>query len=96
MSSRFRKLLERLNHATTARGSKAELSKWLGVPPSRVSEWLKGKKEPGAETTLRLLEWVTAKEEKQESPASVEAPAEPVTKTKESKHENQRPGRKRS
>jgi transcriptional regulator with XRE-family HTH domain len=43
---------------TSKKGEKAALANLLQVPQARVSEWLSGKKEPGGETTLRLLHWV--------------------------------------
>src|SRR5688572_15253551 len=63
-SSRFARLLKRLKSATSERGKKSELARHLKVPPARVLEWLSGVHEPGAETTLRLLEWVAAEEGK--------------------------------
>jgi transcriptional regulator with XRE-family HTH domain len=62
MKSRMEKLLGNLKKATTKPGSKAELARELGVAPARISEWLSGKKEPGGEYTLRLLEWIGQKE----------------------------------
>jgi len=59
------KLIERLIKATKERGKKAELARWLGVPMPRITEWLSGKREPGGETTLRLLLWVEQQERKQ-------------------------------
>ena len=55
-------LLKRLNRATLPTGKKAELADFLGVPRQRVSEWLSGKREPGGETTLKLLNWVQGQE----------------------------------
>jgi transcriptional regulator with XRE-family HTH domain len=52
------RLLERLNRATEARGSKAELADWLGVHRQMVTDWLTGKQKPGGEITLQLLRWV--------------------------------------
>jgi transcriptional regulator with XRE-family HTH domain len=57
-------LLERVKHVTTARGSKSALAKYMGVPLSNVSQWLSGSREPGGETTLRLLRWVEQQEAK--------------------------------
>ena len=80
MSPRLNALLERLVRLLRKRGSKKHLALLMGVPPPRLSEWLTGKHEPSAETTLRLLEWVQAEEAKQKSPASVRAPAEQRTR----------------
>ncbi len=55
-------LLHRLNQATTERGMKSELAKFMGVPLPNVSQWLSGEREPSGETTLRLLHWVEQQE----------------------------------
>jgi transcriptional regulator with XRE-family HTH domain len=47
-----------VNRKASKPGAKAELAKELDVAPARISEWLSGKKEPGGEYTLRLLNWV--------------------------------------
>ena len=77
-------LLERLRRATASRGRKTDLAGVLGVPPQRVNGWLSGSNEPGGETTLRLLAWVTAEEAKQKSSGSVLAPPEPKARPHES------------
>jgi hypothetical protein len=55
-------LLERLKKATQERGKKSALAKFLGVPLVRVSQWLSGDREPGGETTLKMLHWVEQQE----------------------------------
>lgn len=55
-------LLERLKKTTAQRGRKSELAKFLGVSLVQVSQWLSGDREPGGETTLRLLHWVEQSE----------------------------------
>jgi transcriptional regulator with XRE-family HTH domain/DNA-binding transcriptional regulator YiaG len=55
-------LLKRLNEATRKRGMKTSLAKFIGVPLSKVSEWLSGAHEPSGENTLRLLHWVEQQE----------------------------------
>jgi predicted transcriptional regulator len=45
-------------------GRKSELARHLGVRPHMVSEWLAGK-EPRAEYTLGILEWLESAEPKQ-------------------------------
>lgn len=55
-------LLERLNRATQERGMKSKLARFMGVPLANVSQWLSGEREPGGETTLRLLQWVEQQE----------------------------------
>ena len=62
---RIDKLFSRIRRLTKARGSKAALADALGVVPQRLHEWLSGDYEPGGETTLQLLEWVTATEAQQ-------------------------------
>lgn len=57
-------LLERVRRATSAPGKKKALAELLGVTPSAVSQWLDGATYPRADTTLRLLAWVTAEEAK--------------------------------
>lgn len=54
-------LRRRLSSLTAERGMKRELASVLGVPHTRVSEWLSGKSEPTGQTTLRLLQWVLSK-----------------------------------
>ena len=62
MEPELAKLIQRLKQFTKQRGQKAELAHFLSVHQARISEWLSGKKEPGGETTLRLLNWVERKE----------------------------------
>lgn len=57
-SPRYDALRARLATACEARhGSKSELARYLGVRPHMISEWLGGK-EPRAEYTLGILEWM--------------------------------------
>jgi transcriptional regulator with XRE-family HTH domain len=58
-------MISRLKLATEARGKKAELATYMGVPLPRISEWLSGRIEPGGAATLRLLQWVEQQEAKQ-------------------------------
>ena len=58
----LKKLRDRLNRATADRGMKSNLAKFMRVPLSNVSQWLSGEREPGGETTLRLLQWVEQQE----------------------------------
>jgi transcriptional regulator with XRE-family HTH domain len=57
-------LLARLNKATSGRGAKSALAKYMGVPLPNVSQWLSGDREPSGETTLQLLNWVEHQERK--------------------------------
>jgi DNA-binding transcriptional regulator YiaG len=63
VSSEINELLTRVKTAMGKEwGGKAKLAKAIGVDPSRVSEWLSGKKEPGGEYALKLLKWVEKRE----------------------------------
>ncbi len=76
-------LRERVRAVTTKPGSKGKLAKFLGVPRSRVSEWL-ANIEPRAEVAFKLLAWVTAEEANQQKSATgVDAPAARKTQTKD-------------
>jgi len=55
-------LLERLNQATKETGKMSALADYLKVPLASVSRWLSGKREPGGETTLKMLQWVQEQE----------------------------------
>ena len=95
VKSTMANLLDRLNKATSQRGMKSKLAKVMGVPLANVSQWLSGVREPGGETTLRLLQWVEHHEGKQESPGRVSARPEPKTQLQRSSHENQSQARKK-
>jgi transcriptional regulator with XRE-family HTH domain len=56
------RLLDRLNRATQAHGSKVELAAWLGVHRQMVTDWLSDKQRPGGEIALQLLQWVERQE----------------------------------
>ncbi|HUZ06465.1 MAG TPA: helix-turn-helix transcriptional regulator [Candidatus Paceibacterota bacterium] len=58
VKSETQKLIAQVKRKASKPGSKAELALLLGVKPPRISEWLSGKKEPGGEYTLKLLNWV--------------------------------------
>lgn len=60
-------LRSRLRKATQQRGSQSQLAKLMGVPPSSVSAWISGTKEPSGSTTLALLSWVEQWERKQKN-----------------------------
>lgn len=55
-------LIKRLKNVTSERGKKAALADFLDVTPAMVSQWLSGDREPGGETTLRLLTWIEQEE----------------------------------
>jgi transcriptional regulator with XRE-family HTH domain len=63
-------LLARLHSASKERGMKSALAAYLKVPLASVSQWLSGDREPGGETTLRLLHWVEQQERQPNTPGS--------------------------
>jgi len=84
-------LLDRLNHATARRGMKTVLAKVMRVPLANVSQWLSGEREPGGETTLRLLHWVQKQEEKLNDPSSaINTTGVTATRPRKTLHENQK------
>jgi hypothetical protein len=52
---------------------KLELAKWMKVHPQCITDWLTERKEPSGETTLRLLRWVTQREQQHQPPGSENA-----------------------
>ena len=62
MKKQLPSLLERLNQATKETGKMSALADYLKVPLASVSRWLSGKREPGGETTLKMLQWVEQQE----------------------------------
>jgi DNA-binding transcriptional regulator YiaG len=58
----LKNLLANANRLTSEPGKKTELANFLNAPLESVSRWLSGKREPGGETTLRLLRWVEHQE----------------------------------
>ena len=94
MQDQMQKLRGRLTRATTARGQKAALAKWLGVSLSSVSTWLAGRKEPSGKTTLRLLQWVEQHERQQNTLGSATNTTKGKTQVRRSSHEKQTQVRK--
>lgn len=89
------KLLARVKLLTSKRGSKTALAQVLGVPVQRLHEWLSGSVEPGGETTLQLLEWVTATEASNEKPpTALQARPGENDPTKQNQNEKAKPGTK--
>lgn len=66
----LKQLLDQTRELVEPSGMKAVLASYLGVPQSRVSEWLGGKHEPSGEVTLKLLKWVSEPASKQSTPGS--------------------------
>jgi DNA-binding transcriptional regulator YiaG len=64
MKSELPGLLKRVALLTKPKGMKTELAKTLGVPQSRISEWLKDRGSPTADVALKLLRWVEQREAK--------------------------------
>jgi transcriptional regulator with XRE-family HTH domain len=74
-------LLSRIRNTTAERGAKAQLARELGVSKQLLNAWLiGGTSTPGPDHTLRLLEWVTAKEAQEKSLSGVSAPLRPKTR----------------
>ena len=88
MKSPLKDLLADANLATQARGMKAALAEYLGVPRPRVSEWLRGVKEPGGAITLRIMEWVNLPEaQRQKALGSSTKTAKSKTRSTQSDYE---------
>lgn len=87
-------LRDRIRAATPKRGDRVKLAREFGVTPQAVAKWLSGASAPTAETTLQLLEWVTAEEaqQKKSSGGVSETRPERKTRTRKSKHEQPRSG----
>jgi transcriptional regulator with XRE-family HTH domain len=86
-SLRWPKLRERVASLTDVWGARSQLAAFLGKSKQVVNGWLSGATAPDADTTLRLLEWVTAEEAKLKSPGSVSAPPERVAPKAKKPHE---------
>lgn len=92
----WNELRTRLAAATEQYGARAALAREFGVTPQAVAEWLSGASSPTAETTLRLLEWVTAEEAKSnQKKRAGSADTRPTLKTqnrKSTRHEKAKSG----
>jgi transcriptional regulator with XRE-family HTH domain len=55
-------IMRRASKLLAAPGSKVALAKELGVPRSRISDWLMGRRVPDGNTMLALLNWVLERE----------------------------------
>ena len=87
----FDRLLARVKRATSRYGEKSNLARYMGIPPQRVNDWFAGYTLPNGETTLQLLEWVTAAEAKQKTHAG-SASTLPALKTRKRKYtSNEKP-----
>ena len=80
----------RILRATAELGAKASLAREFGVSTATVSQWLADGAQrrvfPTAENTLRLLEWVSAREAQQQPKKRAgRASTRPALKTRQSK-----------
>ena len=66
----LKNLRTELNRLTEESGKKTELAGFLGAPLASVSRWLSGEREPGGETTLKMLRWVQEQESQPNAPGS--------------------------
>jgi hypothetical protein len=82
-------LLAKLNRLTQEPGKKTELADFLGAPLASVSRWLSGKRDPGGETTLKLLRWVQEQESQPKAPGSATNAAKGKTQVHKSSYEKQ-------
>ena len=86
VKSQLEKLLADLNRLTEEQGKKTELADFLGAPLASVSRWLSGEREPGGETTLKMLRWVEHQERHtKESPAAAQTATGQKTQVRKSK-----------
>ena len=96
--AKLAELLRRIEGATSQRGKKTELAKFLGVTPQGLNDWLSGRREPGGEVTLLMLEWVSAEETKQPNKkrGSTDMPPRRKTRKAQTYEEKDKRVRKRS
>ncbi len=96
VKSQLDNLLADLNRLSEGHRKKTELAEFLGAPLASVSRWLSGEREPGGETTLRLIQWVEQQERQQKKgPGSATTPPEPKTQSKVSNEKKPESGRKK-
>ncbi len=91
VSTRLNRLITRVCRIAKRPGAKSDLARFLGVPQSRVSEWLSEKFEPGGETTLQILDWVRAEEARPKKGPGDALTSQGETRLKENKDEHQKP-----
>lgn len=61
VQDQWHRLKQRIQKATSPPGGKSALAKFLGVDLTQLSKWLtdsKSAREPGADYTLKMLQWV--------------------------------------
>jgi transcriptional regulator with XRE-family HTH domain len=64
----YDELVDCLTSLTKRPAKKSDLADFLRTRPQRLSEWLHGRHQPGADVTLRMLQWVQKMEEEQKGP----------------------------
>jgi transcriptional regulator with XRE-family HTH domain len=94
--SLWSELRSRLRRATKSRGAQAALARKFNVSTAAVAQWLTGASAPTAETTLQLLEWVTAEEaqskQKKRAGSGSTLPALKARKSKSTRNEKAKSG----
>ena len=91
------RLFRRVRKATKPRGARARLAAELGVLPPTLSDWLRGRYEPGGEITLKLQNWVDAAEDEQQKKAPpwiAPTTARKTRKDKSTTNEKANPGQR--
>lgn len=79
-------LLKRVKRLASYPGARAELARAIGVTRGAVTHYLAGRDIPGGEVTLRLLQWVAAREaQMKKDSGSVGAPPELLTQPKKAR-----------
>jgi predicted transcriptional regulator len=88
-------LLKRVNLATSARGKKKDLAKFLRVSRVSVSQWLSLSRAPNGEVTLLMQEWVNAQEKNKNALGDASNTAKSKTRSTQSKYEKEKRVRRR-
>ena len=95
VKSQLKNLLADLNHLTREPGMKTKLADFLSAPLTSVSRWLSGEREPGGETTLKMLRWVQEQESQPNTLGSATNTTKGKTQVRRSSHEKQTQVRKK-
>ena len=91
VKSQLKNLLADLNRLTREPGTKTKLADFLGAPLTSVSRWLSGEREPGGETTLKMLRWVQEQESQQNTLGSATNTTKGKVTRQKSAYEKQPP-----
>jgi hypothetical protein len=89
VKSQLKNLLADLNRLTREPGTKTKLADFLGAPLTSVSRWLSGEREPGGETTLKMLRWVQEQESQPNTLGSATNTAKGKTQVRKSRYDKQ-------